>query len=173
MSISAPVPLDARHELDGFGCGVPSLDTWLQKRARVNQLSGASRTFVACEGVRVVGYYALASGAITLAQAAGRFRRNMPDPIPIALLTRLAVASSHQGRGLGRALFQNCAMRVVQAADLLGMRGLVVHALSQEAQVFYQALGLAPSPHNPMTLMVSLNDLRAALDHSFDASKRS
>ncbi|MEO5347641.1 MAG: GNAT family N-acetyltransferase [Magnetococcus sp. YQC-9] len=163
MSLSAPVPLDRQHVLDGFVSGVPSLDDWLKKRAHANQVGGASRTFVVCEELRVVGYYALASGAISIGEATGKFRRNMPDPIPVALLARLAVTRTHQGRGLGRALFRDSAARVSQAADVLGMRGMVVHAISDEAKAFYVSLGFSPSPHDPMTLMVSLADLRAAL----------
>lgn len=160
--LSAPEPLAARHRLDEFDSGEPSLDDWLQRRAAANQVSGASRTFVACEGNVVAGYYALASSAVSLEVAPGRFRRNMPDPIPVVVLARLAVARSHQGRGLGRALFQDAARRVIQAADAIGIRGMIGHARSTEAKAFYLRLGLDPSPLEPMTLMVTLTDLKAS-----------
>src|SRR5438445_7665008 len=86
--------------------------------------AGASRTYVVCEDERVVGYYALASGAVTVETAPGRFRRNMPDPIPVAVLGRLAVDQARQGKGIGRALFRDAALRVVNAADAIGIRGL-------------------------------------------------
>lgn len=162
MTLSRPEPLGPHHQTDRFDSGAPSLDAWLKRRAPMNQASGASRTFVACDGDAVIGYYALASSALGIGAAAGRFRRNMPDPIPVAVLARLAVARSHQGRGLGRALFQDAVERVVQAADAIGVRGMIVHALSDEARAFYLALGLVPSPLDPMTLMATLADLRAA-----------
>ena len=116
-----------------------------------------------CDGDRVVGYYALASGCIAEQDVPGRFRRNMPGPIPVVVLARLAVDSAYQGRGLGRALFRDSARRVANAADAIGIRGVVVHAISEQAKAFYLALGFDPSPRDPMTLMVTLPDLRAAL----------
>jgi GNAT superfamily N-acetyltransferase len=158
-----PEPLAEDHDLDDFSSGEASLDEWLRRRARANQTSGASRTFVLCLGRRVVGYYALASGAITVESAPGRFRRNMPNPIPVAVLARLAVDRDWQGQGLGRALFRDAASRLAMAADIIGIRGIVVHAISEEARNFYLALGFDPSPHEPMTLMVTLSDIRAVL----------
>lgn len=163
MTLSAPQPLADHHQLDGFNSGVPSLDDWLKRRARANQASGASRTFVVCDGEQVVAYYALASGAVSPTTTSGRFRRNMPDPIPVAVLGRLAIDQGHQGRGLGRALFRDSALRVLNAADVIGIRGILVHAISEEAKAFYLALGFDPSPLDPMTLMVTLADLRLNL----------
>lgn len=166
--LSAPEPLATHHGIDDFDSGGPSLDDWLKRRAAMNQVSGASRTFVVCEGNTAVGYYALASSAICVKAAPGRFRRNMPDPIPVVVLARLAVALSHHGQGLGRALFQDAARRVIQAADAIGVRGMIVHALSDEAKAFYLRLGLEPSPLDPMTLMVTLADLKASISNEAD-----
>jgi GNAT superfamily N-acetyltransferase len=163
LPLTRPEPLADPHDLAAFNSGVASLDDWLRRRARANQVSGASRTFVATEDNRVVGYYALASGAIAVGTSVGRFRRNMPDPIPVAVLGRLAIDRAQQGRGLGRALFRDCAMRVGQAADVIGIRGIVVHAISDEAKAFYLAIGFEPSPSEPMTLMVTLANIRAVL----------
>lgn len=163
MKVMAPEPLAARHELHTFNSGVDSLDQWLKRRALKNQASGASRTFVACDGDRVLAYYALASSAVVVDAAPGRFRRNMPDPIPVVVLARLAVDCSLQGAGLGRALVKNAAQRVLQAADVIGIRGMVVHALSMEAKAFYERVGFDPSPLDPMILMVTLDDLIAAM----------
>jgi GNAT superfamily N-acetyltransferase len=160
--LQAPQPLDAGHDLAGFDCGEASLNHWLQRRAAANQASGASRTYVVCEGRSVVAFYALASSAVTTAAAPGRFRRNMPDPVPVVVLGRLAVATPHRGQGLGRALFQDAALRVIHAADAIGIRGMMVHALSEEAKAFYLHLGLEESPLDPMTLMATVADLRAA-----------
>jgi GNAT superfamily N-acetyltransferase len=163
VPLSRPEPLNDLHEPSNFFCGVASLDDWLKRRARANQVSGASRTFVVADDHRVMAYYALASGGIAVEGAAGRFRRNIPDPIPVAVLGRLAVDRSQQGRGLGRALFCDCALRVAHAADTLGIRDIVVHAISEQAKVFYLALGFEPSPAEPMTLMVTLADIRSLL----------
>lgn len=161
--ISAPEPLGPHHRLDAFSSGQLALDDWLKRRAPANQASGASRTFVICESGEVIGYYALASSAVSVVSSPGRFRRNMPDPIPVVVLARMAIAQSHHRRGLGRALFQDAARRVINAADAIGIRGLLVHALTQDAAAFYRALGFDPSPLDPMTLMVTLADLRASL----------
>ena len=162
MKLSAPEPLASKHQLDGFVCGEPVLDEWLRRRARANQLTGASRTFVSCEAGAVIAYYALASSAVTVSTAPGRFRRNMPDPIPVVVLARLAVAKSHHGQGVGRAMFQDAARRVIHAADAIGIRGLIVHALSADAAAFYLRLGFDASPLDPTILMVTLADLREA-----------
>lgn len=160
---SAPEPLGPQHPVDGFSCGEAALDHWLLRRAKANQVSGATRTFVACESGAVVAYYALASSAVSIETTTGRFRRNMPDPIPVVVLARLAVAQSHHRRGIGRALFQDAARRVMYAADAIGIRGSIVHALSEDAAAFYRSLGFDPSPLDPTTLMVTLADLRASL----------
>jgi GNAT superfamily N-acetyltransferase len=162
-TLSAPEPLADGHEIADFNSGEASLDEWLRRRARANQVSGASRTYVTCVEMRVVGYYALASGAVTVECPPGRFRRNMPDPIPVAVLARLAVDRDWQGRGIGRALFRDAARRVAQAAEAIGIRRIVVHAISAQAKEFYLALGFDPSPREPMMLMVTLQDVRAAL----------
>jgi GNAT superfamily N-acetyltransferase len=163
VPLSAPEPLADAHELAEFSSGVPSLDDWLKRRARGNQASGATRTFVVADGRRVIGYYGIAFGAISLGSALGRFRRNMPDPIPVAVLGRLAIDRAWQGRGLGRAMFRDCTGRVMYAADSIGIRGIVVHAISEQARAFYLALGFEASPLDPMTLMVTLSDVEAIL----------
>lgn len=163
MALSAPEPLTGRHRLVDFDSGVVTLDDWLRRRALANQASGASRTFVVCETENVVGYYALASGAVGIAAAPGRFRRNMPEPIPVVILARLAVDRTCQRRGIGRALFRDAALRVLSAAEVIGIRGILVHAISNEAAAFYRALGFDRSPLDPLTLMLTLGDVRTSL----------
>jgi predicted N-acetyltransferase YhbS len=163
LALSAPVPLAEQHELESFHSGEASLDEWLKKRARANQSGGASRVFVSCEGNRAAGYYALSSASIATKIVPGRFRRNMPDPIPVVLLGRLAVDKRWQGQGIGRSLFRDAAMRVSQAADLIGVRGIIVHAISDDARKFYLALGFTECAGVPMTLVVTLQDIRTAL----------
>lgn len=163
MTLEAPQPIDETHDISLFDSGVPALDDWLKRRARANQASGASRTYAVCENQRVIAYYALASGGVDIGAAPGRVRRNMPDPLPIVVLGRLAIERPHQKRGLGRVLVQDASRRVLQAADIIGIRGIVVHAISAEAKAFYLALGFEVSPLQPMTLMATLADLMATL----------
>ncbi len=163
MSLKSPEPLTSQHSIVDFTCGISSLDEWLKRRALTNQNSGATRTFVTCVDDLVVGYYALAAGSINVQSTLGKFRRNMPDPIPVVILARLAIDISYQGRGLGRSLFRDAALRVLQAADPIGIRGIIVHAISSQAKDFYMALGFDVSPLEPMTLMITLSDLRDCL----------
>lgn len=163
MTLSTPSPLAEHHELAEFDSGVPELDGWLRRRARANQAGGSSRTFVVSEDNRVIAYYALASGAVKQPEAPGRFRRNMPDPIPVAILGRLAIDQAYQGRGIGRALVRDAGLRLLNAAEVLDIRGVLVHAISDDARAFYEGVGFLGSPSDPMMLMVGLHDLKYAL----------
>lgn len=163
MTLSAPEPLTDLHDTATFSCGVESLNDWLRRRALRNQATGASRTFVACADKRVVAYYSLASSAIIVTDAPGRFRRNMPDPIPVVLLGRLAIDLSFQGKGIARGLVRDASLRIIQAADSIGIRGLIAHALSAEAKAFYERVGFEPSPLDPMTVMITLGDLKTSI----------
>jgi GNAT superfamily N-acetyltransferase len=164
MRLQAPQPLAERHSTAGFDCGDDSLNRWLQQRALGNQRSGATRTFVVCcaDGA-VKAYVALASGAVAVAASAGRFRRNMPDPIPVVVLTRLAVCRSIQGQGIARALLADAFERVLMASEQIGVRGLVVHAASAAAREFYRHMGFDPSPSDPNMLLLRLVDIAATL----------
>lgn len=155
-TLRAPEPLTSSHDLSAFDCGAPELNTWLRQRAIKNEESGASRTYVACVGGRVVGYYCLANGAITHVQATGKVRRNMPDPIPVIVIGRLAVDGNWHGKGIGRALLRDAILRTVQAADLAGIRAILVHAKSEVAKAFYERCGMRASPIDPMTLMITV-----------------
>ena len=163
MTIAAPVLLHDGHDLEAFNCGVPPLDDWLKRRARGNAASGASHTYVACDGMKVAGYYALAAGTVAVTSATGRFRRTVPDPIPVIVLGRLAIDTAQHRKGLGRGLFRDAGLRVLRAADIIGVRGILVDAITGDAKAFYVALGMTASPLDPMMLMVTLPDLRASL----------
>jgi predicted N-acetyltransferase YhbS len=157
---TAPVPLTPEHLLEDFDCGVVPLDEWLKRRARRNETEGASRTLVCCEGRRVVGYYSLSAGSMLHETATGRVRRNMPDPVPVVLLGRLAVDRAWQGQGLGADLLRDAVLRVVAAADMVGVRAILVHAISAGAKAFYEWHGFRASPIEPMTLMITLEEAR-------------
>ena len=156
--LSAPQPLVSEHVLVEFSCGESLLDEWLKRRALPNQLSGASRTFVvADENKHVYGYYALASGAVSRRQVTGSVRRNMPEPIPVLVLARLAVDQRFQGAKYGVALLQDAVKRAVVVSQNTGVRAVLVHALHDRARQFYEHYGFQVSPLDPMTLMLSLH----------------
>jgi GNAT superfamily N-acetyltransferase len=161
--IGAPEHLTPGHDLAAFDSGIPALDEWLKRRALDNERAHASRTYVVTAAGRVVGYYALASGAVASSDAPGRVRRNMPDPVPVILIGRLAVDREYQGRGIAQGLLKDAVLRTVQAAEIAGIRAILVHAISDDARRFYLRHGLAESPVAPMTLMVSLADAERAL----------
>lgn len=157
LRLTAPEPLAAHHVVDAFDCSEPVLDDWLKRRALANQLSGASRTFVVLDDTpRVCGYYALAAGAVAVAAATGSVRRNMPDPIPVLVLARLAVDRRAQGMRLGGALLQDALNRALLVSQNTGVRALLVHALHERARQFYAHYGFQPSPLDAMTLMLRL-----------------
>lgn len=161
--LSAPQRLTELHQLEQFQSGEESLDRWLKQRARKNERDGASRTYVVCTGDRVVGYYCLANGAIASNIATGKTRRNMPDPIPVMVIGRLAIDQNWQGHGLGKALLRDGILRTLQAADIAGIRSILVHAISEEAQQFYEHCGFTASPVEPMTLMITVADAHKSL----------
>ncbi|MFE0756434.1 GNAT family N-acetyltransferase [Inquilinus sp. NPDC058860] len=157
LQLSAPRPLAAAHHLDAFDCGEPSLNDWLKRRALANHLSGASRTFVVADAEhRVFGYYALSAGAVAHRDATGAVRRNMPDPVPVMMLARLAVDLHAQGIALGAALLQDAVLRVQAISQNAGVRALLVHALHERAKRFYEHYGFQESPVQPMTLMLRI-----------------
>jgi GNAT superfamily N-acetyltransferase len=162
---SSPRPIHEDDETTSFDSGEPSLDDYLRKRALANHVQGASRCFVTCRERRVVGYYALASASIQHRDVAGKVRRNMPDPVPVILLSRLAVDRKEQGRGIGKHLLRDAILRSVQAAEIIGVRALLVHALHDEARAFYIHFDFEPSPTDPLHLLLLMKDARALLGH--------
>ena len=162
MQLGLPEPLAASHRLDDFECGEAVLDDWLKRRALANQASGASRTFVVTdEGGHVRGYYAMAAGAVSHQLATSGVRRNMPDPVPVMVLARLAVDRRAQGLHLGAALLQDAVSRAVAVSRNAGVRALLVHALHEKARQFYEHYGFQPSSTHPMTLMLRLSSVKA------------
>ena len=158
LVLSSPCPLAAAHLVADFSSGEPVLDDWLKRRALANQLSGASRVFVVVdERQQMMGYYALAAGAVAHQVASGGVRRNMPDPIPVLVLGRLAVDRRVQGVKLGAALLQDAVKRALAVASNVGVRALLVHAMNDRARDFYLHYGFRQSPLQPMTLMLRLS----------------
>lgn len=158
MTLFSPTPLTPSHDVSTFSCGERILDDWLKKRALTNQTSGASRTFVVTdEADRVFGFYALSAGAVAHREASRSIRQNMPDPIPVMVLGRLAVDQQAQGQKLGGALLQDALRRSLAVSENTGVRALLVHALNERAKQFYEHYGFKESPIHSMTLMLRLS----------------
>lgn len=163
-SVTAPEALNVSHSFTKFDCGNVTLNNWLKERALKNESSGASRTYVICHQNHVIGYYTLATGAVHHVEAPGRVRRNMPDPIPVMVLGRLAVDCQWQKKGLGQDLLSDAVKRTLQVATIVGIRAIVVHAISDQAKKFYQQFGFQSAPTDPLDLMISLKDVQANLE---------
>ena len=159
----APHPLAATHDLSGFDCGEPELDDWLRRRALRNQASRASRTFVVTRGDVVAGYHALAVGSVARIDTVNDLRRNMPDPIPVMVLGRLAVHRPFAGAGVGAGLLKDAIHRTLAVSEMAGVAALVVHAKHEKAAGFYLRHGFRPSPLRELVLMLPVRELAASL----------
>jgi GNAT superfamily N-acetyltransferase len=163
-SLAAIEKLDASHDLSSFACGKAPLDSFLQRFALVNQKAGSAQTYVAARAEGVIGYYSLAVGAVEPAAAAPRVTKGLPrHPVPVMLLARLAVDLQEQGQGLGRALLKDALLRIAQAAEIAGIRALLVHAKDDQARAWYLSFDFEPSATDPYHLFLLLKDLRALL----------
>ncbi len=152
------------HDLSQFDCGNPTLNAWLQKYAWTNQQADSAKTYVALAGNRVVGYYALTTGSVHKHESPGRIAKGLANhPIGIVLLARLAVDNRQQGKGLGKALLFDALSRIEEAADIVAVRAVMVHAIDEAARRFYEHFEFEPSPVDPFQLLLLLKDLRKAL----------
>lgn len=152
------------HEVDGFDCGKEPLNRFLIRHAFQSQMSDAAQTYLAVEGPQVVGYYSLAVSEVTYDDAPERLVKGLArHPVPIMLLARLAIASSHHGRGLGSGLLRDAMLRTLQVAEIAGVRGLATQAKDEQARAFYARYDFVPSRSDPMHMMMLLKDARAAL----------
>ena len=162
--ISAPEPLGPQHDLSHFTSGVPALDSWLQGKARLNEAKGGARTYVACDGDRVVGFYSLAASAVEKRRVSSRVGRSMPEPVPVILLGQLAVDANYQERRLGSDLLIDAAGGALAAARVIGARAVVVQAIDEAAAAFYGRFGFRPfSDREPLMLLLRISELRALL----------
>ncbi len=156
--------LTADHELGAFDCGEEALDRFLKRHALQAQGANSSQTYVACRGRPVLGYYSLTVGSVAHAETPGRVKKAMPrHPIPVLILARLAVQRDAQGQGLGKGLLKDALLRTDQAADIAGIRALLVHAKDDRARSFYARFDFEPSPTDPYHLFLLLKDLRRSL----------
>ncbi|MHC0026573.1 MULTISPECIES: GNAT family N-acetyltransferase [Enterobacter] len=155
MGISAPEPLNSGHNIADFCCTEPGLNEWLKKKAHKNHSTGISRVYVICaeNSHRVIGYYCLSTGSVQRNTAPGAYRRNAPESLPVIVLGRLAVDQAYSGQGLGVALLKDAVYRTEHIALQVGVKALVVHALSEEVSSFYTRFGFDASVVHPLTLL--------------------
>lgn len=154
------------HPVAGFDCGQEGLNRFLTRFAVVNQLAGAAQTYIALSGETVVGYYSLAVGEVAYDDAPGRLSKGLArHPVPIMLLARLAVSSTSQSLGIGAGLLKDAMLRTLQAADIAGIRALVVHAKDENARRFYEHFGFAPSPTDALHLYLLVKDIKCLAVH--------
>lgn len=164
LPLASPTPLEARHDVSSFDCGVPALNTYLQKFALENQRSQSARTYVTAVGERVVGYYTLAAASARREETPARVAKGLAaHPVPVILLARLAVDRSEKGQGLGAGLLKDALLRAIAAADIVGCRAVMVHAKDDVAKTFYQRFGFEPSPGDPFRLFLLMKDIKASL----------
>lgn len=156
--------LVAADDVDNFDCGQPALNQFLQKYALINQKSNSSHTYVCCVSGKVVAYYSLAVGSVLPDQATERVMKGLArHPVPVMVLARLATDSGYQRRGLGQALLKDALLRTLQAADIAGIRCLLVHAKDDAAKQWYESWEFEPSPTDPYHLFLMLKDLKALI----------
>lgn len=159
-----PEPLSPEHEVAGFECGKPSLDSYLIRQALQDERAHKTRTYVIARGRRVVGYFSLAAACVEPEQASERAAKGQgPQPVPAVLLGRLAVALGDQGQGFGEALLVEALTRAASAAGSIGARVVLVHAIDAEAAAFYARYGFEPSPTDPLHLMMLMKDVKRSL----------
>lgn len=160
--LSAPVPLTAAHDLSGFDCGEPALNDWLRHRAVKNE-SRFSRTYVVCEGNRVVAYFCISAGAVERMAAPGKVRRNAPDTIPVSVIGRLAVDRDHAGKGLGADILSDALRRIAIASQSIGIGSVLVHAKDDAAKRFYlRCAEFIEYPEDSRTLFLPIETVIAA-----------
>ncbi|WP_411725673.1 GNAT family N-acetyltransferase [Methyloglobulus sp.] len=163
FNLKPPSPITADHELANFDSGELFLNEWLRKCALKNHATGASRCFVLCSGNTVIGYYSLSAGAISHEVAPKAMRRNMPNPLPVLLLGRLAVDKHYHNKGIGQALLRDAMIRAVNVSGDAGVFAILVHTLTDQAKQFYLSRGFVESPLQPMTLMMTIETVRSIL----------
>lgn len=160
--ISAPVPLTGEHDLSAFDCGAPALNDWLRHRALKNE-SRFSRTYVVCQGKRVVAYFCISAGAVERAAAPGKVRRNAPDTIPVSIIGRLAVSRDYGGQGLGADILADALRRIAIASQSIGIGAVLVHAKDNSAKHFYlRCAEFVEYPADSRTLFLPIETVVAA-----------
>lgn len=159
-ALNAPVLLTRSHDRNVFDCGVPALNEYLKHYALQNQKKHAARSYVATRAKRVVGYYTLAYGSVAPDEAPPSVKAGLAKHrIPVILLARLAVDVTERGQGLGAALLKDALVRTLQAAEIAGLRAMIVHAKDDAAKRFYEKYGFEPSPIDAYHLFLKVSHI--------------
>lgn len=164
MPLSAVEKLSRTHDLERFECGKAALNDWLRRFAWQNQAADSAQTYVVHSDNRVVGYYALAAGSVAREESPQRIAKGLArHPVPVIVLARLAIDEGRKKTGLGKALLKDALLRIERAANIVGARAVLVHAIDDDARSFYEHFGFEPSPVDGLVMMMLMKDLRAAL----------
>lgn len=163
--ITKPAALKPGHDVVGFDCERDLINNWLKIRAKKAVENDTARTYVVCRGTkRVIGFYALAAGAVDRDSAPGALRRNVPDPIPVIILAMFGVHKDEKGQGIGQDLLSDAMRRTLQAARIVGARALLVHALDADAAKYYRDRNFAPYDAKEETFYITMREIRDGLD---------
>lgn len=164
--LSKVEPISESHDVSRFDCGGhESLNEWLKRFALTNERNESARTYVVHRNGLVVGYYSISAGSVSVEETPARISKGLArHPIPVILLARLAVDKDEKGTGLGKALLKDALGRIAQAADIVGARAVLVHAIDEQARKFYEQFDFEPSPIHELQLMLLMKDLRRALE---------
>ncbi|WP_029408605.1 GNAT family N-acetyltransferase [Thiomicrorhabdus sp. Milos-T2] len=165
--ITEPTGLNAEHDISSFDCGYEALKEWLQEKALKNHRGDASRCFVICDNNKVVGYYAFSNGSVEHNETPGALKRNMPNPIPVLVMGRLAIDKNYQGQSFGKHLLKDCLLRSIAVSEHVAFKALMIHAIDEKAKEYYLNLGFAESPTNDLTVFLPMKQIRNDYEDSF------
>ncbi|MCZ2341345.1 MAG: GNAT family N-acetyltransferase [Bacteroidales bacterium] len=150
-------PLDGGHDRTTFDCGVSALNLYLRNYALQNQKRGIVRNYVTThvQSKVIVGYYSLVYASLDQKLLPPKLIKGLGKyDIPVMLLARLAVDRREQGHGLGKALLKDAILRTMQAAEIAGLKLLLVHAKDEAAADFYHKHGFEPVLDDPLKLFL-------------------
>jgi GNAT superfamily N-acetyltransferase len=169
LELLKPEVLQVIHNRKQFDCGDNGLNEWLWHRAEKNHYSGASRCYVTCNQAQdIIGFYCLSAGAVARNDVPKKLQQNMPDPLPVMVMGRLAVDKNYHNQGIGKALLKDAIIRTLHVAEQAGVVALLVHALSDSGKQFYISCGFIESPLNPMTLCLPCITAQQAFEDMSD-----
>jgi GNAT superfamily N-acetyltransferase len=162
--LKSPTLLDRHHDVDDFDCGVEPLNNFLKNFALVNNQNGSAKTYVTTKSGKVVGYYTITIGSVNKETAPHRIGKGLAaHPVPVIIIARFAVDKAHQGHGIGKAIICDALLKIVEAADTIGGRAVLVHAKDAQARNFYEKFGFEPSPIDPLHLYLLIKDIKKTI----------
>lgn len=166
--VRPPERLKVQHDLSAFQNGKhPSLDDWLRDRALASEGLSA-RTYVICDAdtpIRVVGYYAISTAMEQrIGLPSAKLKRGMPEQVPLLLIGRLAIDRAFHGIGLGTEMLSDALRRCLAASEIAGARGVVTHAIDDDAVGFYQRHGFLLSPLGERVMLLPIESVRSLFE---------